>query len=108
MRNFALTNLQTGGLTATHHTRLHWRCNLPALYRSLDVFTGFPFEDARASEELNTLVLYGTRARYVTKEGIAAFEHKFPRNIVVPLDTSHWVHAEQPRQVVTLLSDFLA
>jgi len=100
IRQFLMKNLhreQTG--------QYRWKMNLPVLEREYhEVVKGLPTGTQYSGP---TLVIRGSRARYVTDEDILLFQEHFPKVRVVTLDAGHWVHAERPEEVFQSVSRFL-
>jgi pimeloyl-ACP methyl ester carboxylesterase len=56
----------------------------------------FPFEkDEPVKFDQPTLVIRGAKSKYIKDSQLPLFNHFFPNNQVVSLNTGHWVHAEE-------------
>ena len=100
-RLFLLQNL------ALEQGRYFWRLNLAALRGHLDDIMGFPSAGG-ATYDGPVLFLRGERSDYVTAAHSEPILECFPRARIVTVgDAGHWVHADQPEQLVAQLRHFL-
>ena len=85
-----------------------WRLNLDALARHMSEIMSFPdLGDARYPGPV--LFVRGEHSDYITDEQGAAIARYFPTATVTTVaGAGHWVHADQPDRLVTLVRDFLA
>lgn len=104
-RSFLLQSLRREA-AAGEPERWRWLPNLELLRRDIDVLHGFP--DTDAVYDGPVLWIAGSESRYVRDEFREAMEARFPRvRRVTVKGAGHWVHAEQPAVVTTLLQQFL-
>ncbi|HEV7372467.1 alpha/beta fold hydrolase [Arenibaculum sp.] len=100
IRSFLMQNLVAEG------GELRWRINLEAIERSFDLITGFPETDLDYGGP--ALFLDGDRSAYIRPEHEPAIRRLFPRARIETIrDAGHWLHAEQPEQVLRALTRFL-
>lgn len=101
LRSFLLANLTRDG------QRFVWKIDLAALKRSLPALHGFPDTDARYDGP--TLFLRGEKSGYIRDSHRAAIERHFPKaRIETVVGAAHWLHADKPDEVFSLVSAFLA
>ena len=101
VRQFLLQNL------VLRDGRFSWRLNLSALAMSMDKLVGFPNMDGRVYTD-RTLFLHGGLSDYVRPEYHSAIRRLFPKAEVNVIDhAGHWLHADQPQQVLERIQDFL-
>lgn len=84
--------------------RLAFRFNLDALYRNLDLISGWP----HCTGEYNgkTLFIRGIKANYIT-DNEPAIKAYFPMARLIDLNAGHWVHAEKPEDFYNSVMGFL-
>ncbi len=100
LRSFLLANL------TREEGRFAWKIDLAALKRSLAALHGFPGIDARY--EGPTLFLRGEKSGYVRDSHRAAIERHFPKAQILTVGgAAHWLHADKPDEVFSLISAFL-
>jgi len=108
VRAFLLTNLvQEDG-------QWKFRINVDVLEASLDAVQNFDAGEAivqagvpSPAAHLPTLFVGGAKGRYITDAHRPRIARLFPTAEVTMLPTGHWVHAEQPRQFMATVVDFL-
>ncbi|KAN0068057.1 Alpha/Beta hydrolase fold [Elaphomyces granulatus] len=100
IRQFLLTNLTRSVNSPT----LKFRIPLGILANSLDDMSGFPFEEPSADAKDGsiikydgpTLVVRGTKSRYVGDETIPTIKRFFPKSSIADIEAGHWVISEKP------------
>ena len=99
-RQFLLQNLisDRGGY--------RWRLNLEALRRQMDEIMGFSVPATQPYTGPSIFVA-GARSDYIQPAHQPAIAQWFPaaRQVSIP-DAGHWVHADQPRSLVSALNEF--
>lgn len=88
---FLATNLVKDKETKT----FNWKANLPSIKRSLSEFTETEGQFTGQYSK-DTLFIYGTKAKYVLPEYKPLIQRFFPNTTYMPMDTGHWLHAEDP------------
>jgi len=85
-----------------------WRINLPALASNMPQLLDFPAASAARVYDGKTLFLSGRLSDYVRPEHHQVIYRMFPKAefAVIP-DAGHWVHADQPEQLVERVLGFL-
>ena len=87
--------------------RFSWRLNLEALAANMKALTGFPNMEERVYNH-NALFLHGGLSAYVQPEYHAAIRALFPKaEITTVADADHWLHVDQPQQVLEKIQAFL-
>ena len=87
--------------------KFEWRINLSGLARNLPDIFGFP-EIAPTPYVGEALFISGQRSEYVQPEHHSAIRQLFPNvRFAVIAGAGHWVHAEQPQQLVQRVLKFL-
>nr|POF18022.1 abhydrolase domain-containing protein c22h12.03 [Quercus suber] len=92
IRQFLLSNLMTG-----EDGKKKFRIPIHHLAPALDNMADFPFKDpdeARFSGP--TLMVRGTKSRYVADEMLPIIGRFFPKFEVVDVESGHWVISEKP------------
>ena len=86
-------------------SRYHWRLNLPAIRRNLPALAGY--ENDRTTT-LDTLFIAGADSNYLPPTAHPAIHTRFPNAHIKTLpNAGHWLHAQQPDQLVDLCNEFL-
>lgn len=56
----------------------------------------FPFKKVDSAKfDKPTLVVRGRKSHFIKDSKLPLFDHFFPNNKLVTLETAHWVHAEE-------------
>ncbi|MCD6074041.1 MAG: Alpha/beta hydrolase fold [Rhodospirillales bacterium] len=103
LRSYLLANLRRDG------EGFSWRINLAGLKASLSALHAFPtFADGTRFDG-PTLVIEGGRSDYIRTEDRPVMRRLFPevRFETLP-DAGHWVHADAPDAVSTLIANFMS
>ncbi|EYE93671.1 putative alpha/beta hydrolase [Aspergillus ruber CBS 135680] len=99
IRQFLLTNL-----IRSEDQTMKFRVPLSTLGASLEDMADFPFREPGAvTYDGPTLVVRGTKSRYVSDESLPAIKKFFPNSEVADVEAGHWLISEKPeafRQVV--------
>jgi len=100
-RQFLLKNL-----TRQDDGRFSWKMNLPVLWQHytdiLAPVTGEPFDKP-------ALFVRGQRSDYITDADIPLIKTLFPQaEIMTIAEAGHWVHADQPAELLAVMQSFLA
>ena len=90
----------------------HWRLNVDALYRNIDeILNGMDtdfFDSADLISGFPVLFIRGSNSKYILDEDLDRIETIFPYAELKTIDNAgHWLHAEQPQGLVSLIVDFL-
>lgn len=88
------------------HGKLAWRLNLEAINQSMDlIFDGIRSEN---QYEGPTLFIRGGRSDYILDSDIPLITSLFPEALIKTISgATHWLHAEAPKELCALLSEFL-
>lgn len=88
------------------HGKLAWRLNLEAINQSMDLlFDGISSENHYTGP---TLFIRGGKSDYVTDADFPVIKYLFPEAFIKTISgATHWVHADAPKELCKLLSDFL-
>ncbi|MFT4629977.1 MAG: esterase [Arenicella sp.] len=86
--------------------RYQWKLNLPALLEYMPEITGFP--EVGGSSEVDAVFVAGNLSEYLLDQQHAKIGSLFPNSqfISVP-NAGHWLHAEQPKQVIDIINNFI-
>lgn len=101
IRQFILKNVYRLG-----KKRLAWRLNAGAIYDNLENV----FEGIASPLKFNKPALFikGGRSEYITREDYELIRKNFPAaEFRVIEQASHWIHADAPDELCTILSDYL-
>lgn len=100
MRLFLLQNLVSQSGT------YQWRINLPVLSNYMDDIVDFPI--VQDASYVDALFVNGANSDYVLTEHHSKILEYFPSAEFVTIENAgHWLHAEQPKQLIETLNDFL-
>jgi len=104
IRTFLAQNLtpnEKGGLT--------WKINLPILEEKMGEIEDFPDIDSDDAFPRPSLFLLGGDSDYVLPQHHAEIDRLFPHSDIVTVpNAGHWLHAEQPGQVIEEIRTFLS
>lgn len=101
IRLFVLKNLYRIG-----RNRFAWRLNIEGIYNNIDAVVE-PIETPYTFDE-PCLFVRGGNSGYVPEEDFELIYKSFPKAIIETVPgASHWVHAEKPDALCSLLSSFL-
>ena len=103
MRSFLLQNLVYGDY---HY---EWRINIPVLKKSLSNLQGFPAFSENMFFDRPTLFLAGTRSDFIQQKDHKKIANFFPRSSIVEIaDAGHWLHADNPKGVISAVTHFVS
>lgn len=88
------------------HGKLAWRLNLDAINQSMDLL----FDSVSSENKYSgpSLFIRGGKSDYVPDVDIPLIKSMFPEAVVKTISgASHWVHADAPEELCSLLSEFL-
>ncbi|MEM6297241.1 MAG: alpha/beta fold hydrolase, partial [Bacteroidota bacterium] len=100
VRMFLLKNLYR-----TPEKSFAWRMNLDVLEENLSTIS-VPISSNEAIP-METLFIRGSRSNYVLDESLPKIEALFPNYQLETLEAGHWVHAEKPEEIFTLVNQFV-
>ena len=87
--------------------QLRWLLNLDALERNMQPIIGFPEMTGHYADD--ALFIRGGTSDYVRGSGEREIARLFPKAEIRTIDgAGHWLHAENPREFMTILSEYLA
>jgi esterase len=102
VRQFILKNLSINKKTQ----RYEWKMNLPVIYAAYQAVLGkgdwsTPFENP-------TLFIKGAQSEYILPKELEAYKAYFPNATLETVEKAgHWVHSEQPKVFLEILTNFL-
>lgn len=102
VRQFILKNLSINKETQNYE----WKMNLPVIHAAYQEVLGkgnwsTPFENS-------TLFIKGAQSKYILPEEMKEYKTYFPNATLATVEKAgHWVHAEQPKVFLEILTDFL-
>lgn len=102
VRQFILKNLSIDKKTQQYR----WKMNLPIIYKAYKHILG----KSELSTPYNkpTLFIRGGNSDYIILEELNDYQEFFPQAAIHTIkEAGHWVHAEQPSDFLTVLTDFL-
>jgi esterase len=82
-----------------------WRFNLPLIIRDYVLLSDWPFKGTLFSGDIT--FIKGTNSDYITAAHKATIMAQFPNARAKIIDAGHWLHAEKPQLVNTLLTRIL-
>ncbi len=94
---------------ANKNGEFSWRLNVDALYDNLKLIGGFPTAELQGSSfGESCLFVKGGNSNYVKEQHRETIEALFPSvNIQSVKDAGHWLHIDQPQQVIGHVLSFL-
>ena len=99
--NFILKNLKR------ETNSFKWKLNIKAIINNLEDIIA----DLNITDEISgfpTLFVRGKNSNYILDEDISFIEEKFPvAEIETIKNAGHWIHAEQPKEFIRVVEDFL-
>lgn len=99
VRQFLLKNL-----TRRKPAGYAWKMNLPLLTEHYPAILKAVDFDEPCS--VPTLFVRGEQSGYITEADLSAIESSLPHSQMASIDAGHWIHAEKPKELLTLVSDF--
>jgi pimeloyl-ACP methyl ester carboxylesterase len=102
VRQFILKNLSINKKTQSYE----WKMNLPVIHKAYQEILGkgklsTPFENP-------TLFIKGGQSNYILPEEFEDYKTYFPNATLETIEKAgHWVHAEQPKVFLEVLTNFL-
>ena len=101
LRQFLLKNLKRH-----EDGSFYWGLNIEAVRKNmLQLLDAIETEGKLFNNPV--LVVYGKRSGYISENDFPEFLKVFPDAQFKAFETGHWVHAEQPEKLITLLRAFL-
>ena len=88
----------------------YWTLNINAIYNNLNaVADGVDYEDYNNMQiSIPTMFVRGANSDYILDEDIEKIKKIFVESNVVTINNSgHWLHAEQPKEFLGSLIDFI-
>src|SRR5690606_38017743 len=102
IRQFLLKNLERNADSENYE----WKMNLEVLHRDYDEISAAI--QSKTSVDIPTLVIRGSRSDYVSDEDLKIFRQMFPKTTMTDIENAgHWVHAEAPGELLTIVNRFL-
>ena len=87
---------------------MKFRVPLSTLGSSLEGMADFPFREPGAvTYDGPTLVVRGTKSRYVSDESLPAIRKFFPNSEVADVEAGHWLISENPEAFRQVAVKFL-
>lgn len=83
----------------------HWRFNLSLIKRDYHLISDWPFDGVLFSGDIT--FIKGKQSDYIGPQHRAAIMQQFPYAKAKLVDTGHWLHAEKPQLINTLLTRIL-
>ncbi|MFQ3250671.1 MAG: esterase [Glaciecola sp.] len=83
----------------------HWRFNLPLIVRDYPKLSDWPFEGEMYTGDIT--FIKGQNSNYITSEHQTNIMKQFPNAQAKIVDAGHWLHAEKPQLINTLLTRIL-
>ncbi len=101
VRLFLMKNLQRkkdGGF--------RWKMNLELLHKEYsNIIAAIEADDI---VDVDTLFMYGNKSHYIIPSEIDDIKEIFSSARFEAMDAGHWIHAEKPEELVTLILEFLS
>jgi pimeloyl-ACP methyl ester carboxylesterase len=108
IRRFIMKNVQRNA-----NNSFGWKLNIDAIHRALPGIMGpIPLEKIMGGQALKgfpILFIKGEYSDYITPDQIPMIRQYFPEAEIKTIPSAgHWVHAEQPKQFIKVLEEFLS
>ncbi|KAL4915782.1 Alpha/Beta hydrolase protein [Aspergillus aurantiobrunneus] len=104
IRQFLLTNL----IRSTEDQTMKFRVPLSTLGESLRAMGDFPFSKPGSVQFTGpTLIVRGTKSRYVSDDTFPAIKGFFPNSRVTDVEAGHWLISENPEAFRQAVVEFL-
>lgn len=101
VRQFLLKNL-----SRDKSGQYYWKMNLPVIYRQYQAILGTI--KGENTSEVESLFIRGGRSQYIQDKDLPLIQNFFPNSTLKTIDKAgHWVHAEAPKALLTLVRDFM-
>ncbi|MBN1950490.1 MAG: alpha/beta fold hydrolase [Bacteroidales bacterium] len=101
VRQFLLKNLKR-----TPGGSFYWGLNIRSIQENLEEILSAIDSEGKSFDK-PVLVISGTKSGYIGESDKDDFRRVFPKVRIEDLDAGHWIHAEQPAQLLNLLLGFL-
>ena len=107
IRQFLLKNV-----TRKNDKTFGWGLNIQALYDNIElILNGFSLSQTNLGEEITgfpVLFVKGANSDYITEDDKEIIERIFPYSEfrIIP-NAGHWLHAEQPAELLKILENFI-
>ena len=105
--NFIIVNFLMKNLTRSKDGSYRWKANLPAITKNYHqllaapVYHGTPYPGPG-------LFVWGGQSDYVNPDSEERIADWFPGSEIVTIEEAgHWVHADQPVQLIRIIEDFI-
>lgn len=99
-RQFVMKNLKRND-----DNSFRWKVHLEGLHANIDELNRKIASDTPYTGP--ALFIKGLRSDYILEGDTPQIRNLFPKAVIQPLDTGHWVHAELPDEFHSLVVDFL-
>ncbi|MFT4833286.1 MAG: esterase [Marinoscillum sp.] len=100
VRQFILKNLKRTDVGFA------WKINLPVLEKNIEKVGEAIGIDKPV--QVPTLFIRGAKSNYIQEEDMTSINEMFPNAKLITVEgAGHWVHAEKPKELLSVLFDFL-
>eukprot|EP01070_Trichotokara_eunicae_P006532 Trichotokara_eunicae@DN5026_c0_g1_i10.p1 len=103
----AMLDFLTSRLLETEDGGLAWPFELRNIRDGIDDCVGWPEENIGASSDTQALFLVGKRSEWTKPKHWSSIYKYFTNARVKSLDAGHWIHSEQPNEVVRCINKFI-
>jgi len=83
----------------------HWRFNLPLIVRDYPLLSDWPYEGQLYAGDVT--FIKGKNSNYITSAHQSSIMTQFPNAKAKIVEAGHWLHAEKPQLINTLLTRIL-
>lgn len=108
LNDYALAMFLGKSITRDAQANFKWKLNLPILLKYLpSISVGLEDLKPQAPSPVETLFIRGEHSDYIRPEHEPERMTYYPRSKIITIDNAgHWLHAEQPEKLATILSTF--
>lgn len=82
-----------------------WKANFDSLYHNYDTILGTI--DIPSTITIPSLFVYSESSGYILESDIEQIEESFTQSSFESMNAGHWIHAEQPQQLLALIRNHL-
>lgn len=84
--------------------KFRWKTNFQSLYENYsNILTEINIDNI----ETKSLFVRGTKSHYILEEDYESLNNRFSNLTISEIESGHWVHAERPQELFTIITSFL-
>jgi len=103
IRQFLMKSL-TRSKGGDPNEKFRWKTNFPSLLENYsNILTDIKIDKI----ETRSLFVRGTKSHYIREEDYESLNNRFDNLSIAEIESGHWVHAERPKELFTIITSFL-